>query len=178
MDNLGLPYSSINTAYSNNGVIGTMDGDILVSLKDGHRPTGQLTSMLRKQLSAEFPGTTIFFLPADMVTQILNFGLPAPIDVQVVGNNLEANRQFTDQLLAQLRGVPGLVDMRIQQPFDEPKLSVSADRTKVARSRIHAKGCRFEPAGVSKRQLSDDSDVLPQPDQRHQLQRSDAGSAI
>lgn len=130
VDNLGLPYSSINTAYSNNGVIGTMDGDILLSLKPGHRPTQQLTTMLRKELSAEFPGTIIFFLPADMVTQILNFGLPAPIDVQVMGNNLDGNRQFTDQLLAQLRGVPGLVDMRIQQPFDAPKLAVTADRTK------------------------------------------------
>ncbi|HYA17731.1 MAG TPA: efflux RND transporter permease subunit, partial [Bryobacteraceae bacterium] len=130
VDNLGLPYSSINTAYSNNGVIGTMDGDILLSLKPGHRPTEQLTSMLRKQLAAEFPGVTIFFLPADMVTQILNFGLPAPIDVQVVGNNIEGNRQFADQLLAQLRGVPGLVDMRIQQPFDAPKLAITSDRTK------------------------------------------------
>jgi multidrug efflux pump subunit AcrB len=130
VDNLGLPYSSINTAYGNNGVIGTSDGDILISLKAGHRPTAQLTAMLRKRLNMEFPGTIIFFLPADMVTQILNFGLPAPLDIQVAGNNTEGNRKFTDELLTQIRQIPGLVDLRIQQPFDLPKLHIDTDRTK------------------------------------------------
>jgi multidrug efflux pump subunit AcrB len=130
VDNLGLPYSSLNTAYSNNGVIGSADGDILISLKEGHRPTQSLLTMLRKQLNLEFPGTTIYFLPADMVTQILNFGLPAPLDIQIAGNNTEGNRKFTDQLLTQMRQVPGLVDLRIQQPFDQPLLSIASDRTK------------------------------------------------
>jgi multidrug efflux pump subunit AcrB len=130
VDNLGLPYSSLNTAYSNNGVIGTSDGDILISLKPGHRPTQELQAMLRKKLTAQFPGTTIYFLPADMVTQILNFGLPAPLDIQVAGANTDGNRKFIDNILAQLHQVPGLVDLRIQQPFDLPKLHIDTDRTK------------------------------------------------
>jgi multidrug efflux pump subunit AcrB len=130
VDNLGLPYSSINTTYSNSGVIGSADADILISLKENHSPTAMWTQALRKRLTAEFPGTTFYFLPADMVTQILNFGLPAPIDVQVVGANSDGNRKFADQLLSRIRQVPGVVDLRIQQPFDQPLLHITADRTK------------------------------------------------
>ena len=130
VDNLGLPYSSINTTYSNSGVIGSSDGDILISLNENHTPTFRWTQRLRKRLAQEFPGTTFYFLPADMVTQILNFGLPAPIDVQVVGANSEGNRKFADQLLSKIRDVPGLVDLRIQQPFDQPLLHITADRTR------------------------------------------------
>ncbi len=130
VDNLGLPYSSINTTYSNSGVIGSADGDILISLTENHSPTQLWTARLRKRLTSEFPGTTFYFLPADMVTQILNFGLPAPVDVQVVGANIEGNRSFADQLLAKIKQVPGMVDLRIQQPFDQPLLHITADRTK------------------------------------------------
>ncbi len=89
---------------------------------------------LRAALPREFPGTTFYFLPADMVTQILNFGLPAPIDVQVVGADVEANRDLADRMLTQLRRIPGIADLRIQQPFDQPKLHIVTDRTKAAES--------------------------------------------
>jgi multidrug efflux pump subunit AcrB len=132
LDNIGLPYSGINTVYSNSGVIGTEDADILVSLKEDHQPTDLYVQKLRRNLSKQFPGVTFYFLPADMVTQILNFGVPAPIDVQVEGNDVQANRIFADRLLSQFRRVPGLADLRIQQPFDQPKLHITVDRTKAA----------------------------------------------
>ena len=131
VDNMGLPYSGLNTTYSTSGVIGSADADILVSLKEGHhRPTQEWVDALRPKLVSAFPGVTFYFLPADMITQILNFGLPAPIDVQVEGADSEGNRRFADQLLSQIRQVPGLVDLRIQQPFDQPKLHIAVDRTK------------------------------------------------
>src|SRR5262249_3014027 len=126
------PYSGINTAYSNSGVIGTEDADVLVALKENHAPTEQYVQKLRRSLSNQFPGTTFYFLPADMVTQILNFGVPAPIDVQVEGQDLQGNRVFADRLLSQFRQIPGLADLRIQQPFDQPKLHITVDRTKAA----------------------------------------------
>ena len=132
LDNIGLPYSGINTAYSNNGVIGSEDADILVSLNENHRSTSEYVHNLRAKLGQEFPGSTFYFLAADMVTQILNFGLPAPVDIQVEGNDLQGNRRFTSRLLDQLRQVPGLTDLRIQQPFDQPKLRIAVDRTKAA----------------------------------------------
>jgi len=134
LDNIGLPYSGINTAYSNNGVIGSEDADILVALKHEHRPTAGYVRRLRRDLANEYPGVTFYFLPADMVTQILNFGLPAPIDVQVQGNDLKTSLQAADKLLSQFRQVPGLGDLRIQQPADQPKLHVSVDRTKASQA--------------------------------------------
>ena len=131
---MGLPFSGINTTYNNSGVIGSEDTDILVSLKENHRPTQEWVRTLRSKLNEEFPGTLFYFLPADMVTQILNFGLPAPIDIQIEGNNVSGNRRFADQLLAQLRPVSGVVDLRIQQPFDQPKLHITVDRTKAAQA--------------------------------------------
>ncbi len=131
VDNMGLPYSGINTTYNTSGVIGSADSDILVSLREGHhRPTQEWVDALRPKLAAEFPGTMFYFLPADMITQILNFGLPAPIDIQVEGMNVEGNRVWADRLLSQIRQVPGMVDTRIQQPFDEPTLHIMVDRTK------------------------------------------------
>jgi len=130
LDNIGLPYSGLNTSYSNNGTIGPADADILVSLSKEHRPTEGYVSQLRATLPRDFPGVLFYSLPADLVSQILNFGLPAPIDIQVLGANLEANRTFADQLLQQVKFVPGATDLRIQQPFDQPKLFVNIDRTK------------------------------------------------
>jgi len=130
IDNIGLPYSSINLSYSTSAPVGTEDADILVSLKEGHAPTDRYVHDLRMRLAEEFPGTTFSFLPADIISQILNFGLPSPIDVQVVGNNLAANREFANQLLVRMRQIPGAVDLRIQQPFDQPYLHVNVDRTK------------------------------------------------
>jgi len=130
IDNIGLPYSSINLSYSTSAPVGTEDADILVSLKEGHAPTDRYVHDLRMRLAEEFPGTTFSFLPADIISQILNFGLPSPIDVQVVGNNLAANREFANQLLVRMRQIPGAVDLRIQQPFDQPYLHVNVNRTK------------------------------------------------
>jgi multidrug efflux pump subunit AcrB len=134
LDNIGLPYSTINTMHNTSGVLGAADADILVSLKQGHRPTADYVRGLRANLPQEFPGNTFYFLPADMITQILNFGLPAPIDVQIEGSDLEGNRQAAYKILSQLRGVPGMTDLRIQQPFDYPLFDVPLDRTKAAQA--------------------------------------------
>jgi multidrug efflux pump subunit AcrB len=130
LDNIGLPYSTINWIHSASGTIGTSDADILVSLKEGHRPTADHIRTLRRVLPREFPSVTFYFLPADMVTQIINFGLPAPIDIQIDGADVQGNRRVAEQMLNELRRVPGLVDLRIQQPFDYPKFDVAVDRTK------------------------------------------------
>ncbi|MBV9405099.1 MAG: efflux RND transporter permease subunit, partial [Acidobacteriaceae bacterium] len=130
LDNIGLPYSGLNTSYSNNGTIGPADGDILISLSEKYRPTAEYVAALRARLPGEFPSTLFYFLPADLVSQILNFGLPAPIDIQVVGANVDANRAFADRLLQQVKLIPGATDLRIQQPFNQPKIFVNIDRTK------------------------------------------------
>jgi multidrug efflux pump subunit AcrB len=130
LDNIGLPYSTMNFQHATSGLIGAGDADILVSLKEDHRPTAEYVAMLRKSLPHDFPGTMFYFLPSDIVTQILNFGLPAPIDVQFEGQDIAANRVVANKVLDQLRQVPGLVDLRIQQPDDYPVLTVNVDRTK------------------------------------------------
>jgi multidrug efflux pump subunit AcrB len=134
IDNIGLPYSSINLSYSTSAPIGTMDADVLVSLKEDHHPTDDYVREMRKTLPREFPGVQFAFLPADIISQILNFGLPAPIDVQVIGLDIDANRVYAINLLNQLRDVPGLVDLHIHQLFDQPKLHINVDRTKAAES--------------------------------------------
>src|SRR5438309_11053857 len=130
IDNIGLPYSGINLSYSNSAPVGSSDADIMVSLSVKHHPTADYIHQLRLTLPKQFPGVSFAFLPADMVGQILNFGLPAPIDVQVVGNNLEGNRHYADVVLAKMRYVPGTADLRIQQPFDQPYLRLRVERTK------------------------------------------------
>jgi len=130
LDNIGLPYSTINTQHATSGLFGAGDADIMVSLKEDHHPTADYVAKLRDTLPREFAGTTFYFLPSDIVTQILNFGLPAPIDVQLEGADLAGNRKVADQILSQLRQVPGLVDLRIQQPDDYPVLNIDIDRTK------------------------------------------------
>jgi len=130
IDNIGLPYSGINLSYSNSAPVGTGDADILVTLSANHHPTDDYVHRLRLALPKQFPGVTFAFLPADMVSQILNFGLPAPIDVQVVGNDLAGNRGYADMLLEKMRSVSGTADLRIQQPFDQPYLNLRVERTK------------------------------------------------
>ncbi len=130
IDDIGLPYSSINLSYSTSAPVGTADADIQVELAHNHHPTARYVHDLRLQLARDFPGVTFYFIPADIVSQILDFGLPAPIDVQVVGRNLYANRVFADQLLEKLKFVPGTADLRIQQVFDQPKLHIDVDRTR------------------------------------------------
>ena len=121
VDNIGLPYSGINLAYSTSAPVGPGDADIYVSLGRRHDPTVNYTRALRKKLAAEFPSTQFSFLPADMIGQILNFGLPSPIDVQIVGFNIQANREFADVLLQKLRAIPGAVDLHIHQSGDYPQ---------------------------------------------------------
>ncbi len=130
IDNIGLPYSGINLSYSNSAPVGTSDADILVTLNANHHPTDNYIHQLRLTLPKQFPGAAFAFLPADMVGQILNFGLPAPVDVQVVGTDSEGNRRYADALLEKMRLVPGTADLRIQQPFDEPYLRLRVERTK------------------------------------------------
>jgi multidrug efflux pump subunit AcrB len=130
IDNIGLPYSGINTSYSNSAPVGPGDADIQVSLAEKHHPTDGYVQRLRGKLGRDFPGVTFYTLPVDMVTQILNFGLPAPIDIQVVGANLAANRTYAEQLLNKIKHVGGTADLRIQQPFDNPHLMINIDRTK------------------------------------------------
>jgi multidrug efflux pump subunit AcrB len=133
VDNLGLPYSGINLTYSSSAPIGPGDADILIALAEGHRPTADHVRELRKRLNAQFPGVTFSFLPADIVSQILNFGLPAPFDIQVTGYNVKANMAWMNQLLAKLRQVPGAVDVRIHQAVDYPQFFVDVDRTNAQR---------------------------------------------
>ena len=132
LDNIGLPNSGINLSYSDSGVLGPGDADILVSLREGHQPTPGYVHRLRLRLNREFPGTTFYFLPADIVSQTINFGLPAPFDVQIVGRNQAANRAVAARLAESVRRIPGAVDVRIQQPADRPKLKFDVDRTKAA----------------------------------------------
>src|SRR3989442_1589832 len=139
LDNIGLPYSSINWMHGTSGVIGASDADIQVSLKPTHRPTADYIRVLRQRLPVEFPELTFYFLPADIVTQILNFGLPAPIDIQIEGANVAGNRQVAARMLEDLRRVPGLVDVRIQQRFDAPTFDVVLDRTRAGQAGFTAR---------------------------------------
>jgi CzcA family heavy metal efflux pump len=132
LDNIGLPYSAMNTQHLTNGTLGAGDGDILVSLRPNHGPTANYVRALRRKLPRMFPAATFYTLPADITTQILNFGLPAPIDIQIEGNDADESKAQADKILAQLRDVPGLTDLRIQQPYDYPTLTVDVDRTKAA----------------------------------------------
>jgi multidrug efflux pump subunit AcrB len=130
IDNIGLPYSGINLSYSNSAPVGTSDADVLVTMAPNHQPTEGYVDQLRLTLPKQFPGVTFAFLPSDIVTQILNFGLPAPIDIQVVGQDLAGNHAWANQVLEQVRSVPGTADLRIQQPFNEPYLTMRIERTK------------------------------------------------
>jgi len=128
-DNIGLPVSSINTVYNNSGTIGPQDGDIMITLKEGHAPTERAIAALRHELPRKFAGTTFAFLPADITSQILNFGSPAPIDVQVTARDPNAARGFADKLLAAIAPIPGIADTRIQQPQGSPNLNVDVNRS-------------------------------------------------
>jgi multidrug efflux pump subunit AcrB len=132
LDNIGLPYSNLNLSYSTSAPIGPGDADIQVELAPKHHPTVGYIRDLRRKLGRDFPGVIFYELPVDIVTQILNFGLPAPIDIKIVGRNLTDNRYFAENLMNRLKFVPGMVDLRIQQPLNYPKLHIDVDRTKAA----------------------------------------------
>jgi multidrug efflux pump subunit AcrB len=129
VDNIGLSVSGINMAYNNSGTIGVEDADILISLKPNHAPTGDYVRTMRERLPRMFPSASFAFLPADMVSQILNFGAPAPIDLQIVGSDVRANRNYGNALLARIRRIAGVADARIQQAFQQPTLNVNVDRS-------------------------------------------------
>jgi multidrug efflux pump subunit AcrB len=132
IDNIGLPYSGLNLSYSTSAPIGPGDADINVALTGDHKPTAEYLHLLRLTLPKRFPGVIFSFAPADIVTQILNFGLPAPIDIQVVGRNMAANRLFAGRLLTRLAQVPGIADLRVHQEFNQPRLHLDVDRTRAA----------------------------------------------
>jgi CzcA family heavy metal efflux pump len=130
IDNIGVPYSGLNLSYSNSATVGTGDADILVTLAEKHRPTGDYTHLLRDKLTQQFPGTEFYYLPTDMVSQILNFGLPAQIDVQFVGQAVEQDHALAEHIMQQISQVPGTTDLRIQQPFNLPTWTINVDRTR------------------------------------------------
>ncbi len=132
IDNLGIPYSGINLSYNTTGTTSAADGDILVSLKEHHHPTNESVREIRRRMPQEFSDVDFWFPPADIVAQILNFGLPAPIDVQVQGLDKHANFEFASRLMNQMRTIPGLVDLRIQEPNTVPRLDITVDRTKAS----------------------------------------------
>ena len=138
LDNLGVPNSGINLSYSNAGTIGTLDGEIQLSLKEGHRPTEQLVTLLRAELPKRFPGVEFFFQPADIVTQILNFGLPAAIDVQFTGNNVAANAGLAAGLVKRIKQIPGAVDAHVHQRLDAPSVNLQMDRTRLQQMGLSA----------------------------------------
>jgi len=131
VDNIGLPVSGINTVYNNSGTVGPEDGDILITLNEDHRPTEGYVKAMREQLPRAFPGATFSFLPADITSQILNFGAPAPIDVQIAGKNADGNMAYAQKMLARLKQIPGAADLRIQQSTSYPQLNVDVDRTRI-----------------------------------------------
>ena len=139
VDNIGFPVSGINVTYNATGTIGSQDGDIQIKLSEGHRPTADLVRLLREELPQRFPGVTFSFLPADIISQILNFGAPAPIDLQIRGPDVVANFAYAQKLLAALRQIPGLVDARIQQSLDSPGFNVDLDRTRAQYLGINAR---------------------------------------
>jgi multidrug efflux pump subunit AcrB len=129
VSNIGLTVSGINMAYNNSGTIGVADADVLISLNPNHAPTDGYIKTMRDKLPQQFPGTSFAFLPADIVSQVLNFGVPAPIDLQVAGRDLVANRKYANALLAKVKAIPGIADARIQQAFQQPTLNVNVDRS-------------------------------------------------
>lgn len=127
-DNIGVPYSGINLSYSTSSPIGPSDADVLISLKERHTPTAQHVERLRRTLRDRFPGVDFSFLPADIVNQILNFGVPVPIDIQIAGMDIEANRKLARELVRRIQKVPGAADVHVHQAFDYPQLNVDVDR--------------------------------------------------
>jgi multidrug efflux pump subunit AcrB len=139
LDNLGLPYSGINLSYSNAGTIGTADGEILVSLAKDHQPTADYVRRLREVLPREFPGVEFFFQPADIVNQILNFGISAPVDVQIIGRDLAGNHALAVKIAEQIKTIPGAVDVHVHQLMNQPKIQITMDRSKAEKLGVSAR---------------------------------------
>src|SRR6266516_2425829 len=157
LDNMGLPVSGINLSYNDSGISGPADADILVSLKPGHKPTANYVRNLRLSLNRDFPGTTFYFLSADIVSQTLNFGLPAPLDIQVVGRNQTVDQQVANSIAQKIRQVRGAVDVRVQQPNDLQRFEFNVDRTKAMELGLSER----DVAGSVLLSLSGSSQVTP-----------------
>jgi multidrug efflux pump subunit AcrB len=157
LDNIGLPVSGINLSYNDSGISGPADADILVSLKPGHKPTANYVRNLRLSLNRDFPGTTFYFLPADIVSETINFGLPAPLDIQVVGRNEATDQKVASSIAQKIRRVRGAVDVRVQQPNDLQRFEFNVDRTKAAELGLTER----DVAGSVLLSLSGSSQVTP-----------------
>jgi multidrug efflux pump subunit AcrB len=157
LDNIGLPVSGINLSYNDSGISGPADADILVSLKPGHKPTANYVRNLRLSLNRDFPGTIFYFLPADIVSETINFGLPAPLDIQVVGRNEATDQQVANSIAQKIRQVRGAVDVRVQQPNDLQRFQFNVDRTKAAELGLTER----DVAGSVLLSLSGSSQVTP-----------------
>ncbi len=177
-DNIGLSISSINLTYNNTGLVGSQDGDIQIALKEGHRPTAEYVKKLREQLPRRFPGLTFTFPPADIVSQILNFGSPAPIDLQIRGSNLTANFDYANSLLTKIRAIPGIADVRIQQARTSPYFDVDLDRTRAQELGITTRDVTSSPRRQSRRQQPGRADVLAEPAERRVVSDRDPVAAI
>ncbi|HEX9366804.1 MAG TPA: efflux RND transporter permease subunit, partial [Vicinamibacterales bacterium] len=132
IDNIGLPYSGLNLSYTSSAPIGAQDADVLVALTENHKPTAAYVHDLRFELARRFPGVQFSFIPADIVSQILSFGLPSPIDVQIVGRDYDANRRFASVLMSKILEIPGIVDLRVHQVANQPSFEVDVNRTRAA----------------------------------------------
>jgi CzcA family heavy metal efflux pump len=139
LDNIGVPYSGINLSYGNSGVIGTSDAEILISLNPEHHPSAQYIRRLRRELPARFPGVEFFFQPADIVSQILNFGLPAPVDIQVMGADVRSNYDIAQRISNQIRQIPGTADVHVQQMMSLPTIYLDMDRTRINQVGLNAR---------------------------------------
>jgi multidrug efflux pump subunit AcrB len=157
LDNIGLPVSGINLSYNDSGISGPADADILVSLKPNHKPTANYVRNLRLSLNRDFPGTTFYFLPADIVSETINFGLPAPLDIQVVGRNETVDQQVASSIAQKIRQVRGAVDVRVQQPNDLQRFEFNVDRTKAMELGLSER----DVAGSVLLSLSGSSQVTP-----------------
>ena len=179
VDNIGLPVSGINSTYNNSGTVGPADADILITIKPEYASEAEsYVEKMRETLPRLFPGSTFAFLPADIVSQILNFGLPAPIDVQIVGSKFDANHVYANKLLHKIARVPGVADARIQQASNNPTLDVDVDRMRAAQVGLNEADIAQQPAGKSVRQLQGRADVLDQPEERSGLSDRRPDSAI
>ena len=178
LDNIGLPNGGINIAFGDNATISNSDGDILIALKPGKRETELLTRSLRSQLAKQFPDETFFFTPANMTNQILDFGLPAPIDLQVVGRNPQENYAIARRLLHKVDGIPGAVDVHIHQEVAYPTVMVNVDRSKAQQIGMQQKDVASSMLISLIRQRPNGSKSMAESAKRSQLPGRDADAPI
>jgi len=181
LDNIGLPYSGINLSYSNAGTIGTSDAEILVQLKaERSKGTAEYIKKLRDELPRKYPGVQFYFQPADIVTQILNFGTPAPIDVAITGTTATqpANYAFAQRVALRMRHIPGAVDVHVQQAFDAPTLHFDVDRTRAQYVGLQTRDVAQNVLVSLSSSFQDRTQLLARSKERHQLQRSRANAAV